>query len=160
MYRWGKMLIAVIVQNWLIKLKTTWTHSSNALNVLRWAKSDLSTWAVSLSPLLTGKGLAIYASMPRTTQTTTRHWRKLSHIDTNSPLMGFETSSVKQNPDKSETVFQFVASLKRYLDRCTELAEANESMEVLKNLLLRNQLINTWMNTVYTPFHSVRFFGF
>ena len=57
--------------------------------------------------------------------------------------MGFETKFREAKPDKSETVFQFVARLKRYLDRWTELAVANESMETLKDLPVREQLINT-----------------
>ena len=36
-----------------------------------------------------------------------------------------------------------MARLKRYLDRWTELAEANESVAAIKDLFIREQLINT-----------------
>ena len=50
---------------------------------------------------------------------------------------GFKNKFLEAKQDKGKTVFQFVARLKRYLDR-----EANESVAAIMDLFIRKQLIN------------------
>ena len=101
------------------------------------------TWATYFSPLLTGKGLQAYACMPADQVNDYRALKKAVLHRYQLTSDGFRNKFREAKPDKGETVFQFVARLKRYLDRWTELAEANDTVDAMKDLLVREQLINT-----------------
>ena len=95
------------------------------------------TWAASLSALLTGKGLDVYASMPPEQTNDYDALKKAVLHRYQLTADGFKNKFREAKPDRGETVFQFVARLKRYLDRWTELAEANGSVAAIKDLFIR-----------------------
>jgi predicted DNA-binding protein (UPF0278 family) len=102
---------------------------------------DISTWATSLSSLLTGKGLEVYTSMPpeEANNYTALKIAVLKRYQLTEE--GFRLQFRESKPEAGETVFQFVARLRRYFSRWIEMAGTDTSYESLFDILLREQFI-------------------
>ena len=100
-------------------------------------------WAISLSPLLTGNGLQVYSSMSADTVNDYMALKKALLKRYELTAEGFRTKFRDCKPEKGETAFQFVARITRYLDRWTEMSEVNETFDDLKDLLVREQFIQS-----------------
>ena len=106
----------------------------------KWKNDEL---VANLSPLLTGKGLEVYTSMPD------------DDIDNYEQLKiallkryqlteeGFRRRFRESNVDKGETVYQLVARLSRYFRRWVELSGIQKNYEALVDLIVREQYITT-----------------
>ena len=106
----------------------------------KWKNDKL---VANLSPLLTGKGLEVYTSMPD------------DDIDNYEQLKiallkryqlteeGCRRRFRESNVDKGETVYQFVARLCRYFRRWVELSGIKKNYEALEDLMVREQYITT-----------------
>ena len=95
-------------------------------------------WAVSLSPLLTGKGLQLYSSMPSDQANNYEELKKAILKRYQLTEEGFRLKFREEKPQKSETVFQFMSRL-RLFKRWTEMAQAGNTFESLEDLLIREQ---------------------
>lgn len=112
----------------------------------RFAESQLwpeAQWAVSLSPLLTGKGLQVYSSMPSTEASNYSNLKTALLKRYQLTEDGFRSKFRNSKPESGETVFQFVARLRRYFTRWVDLTEVEKGYEGLSDLLIREQFIGT-----------------
>ena len=105
----------------------------------RWAEDS---WAVSLSPLLSGKGLDVYTSMPAEQANDYNELKRAVLRRYQLTEEGFRVRFRETKPKREETVYQYVARIKRYFERWVELSEIDQDFENLKDLLLREQFIN------------------
>ena len=113
------------------------------------------TWAVSLSSLLTGKGLEVYTSMPPEQADDNPALTKAALKRYQLTEEGFRLKFRDSKPEQGETVFQFMARLVsipdlciltyfvRYFSRWAEIAEADGMFESLVDLIIREQFIQT-----------------
>jgi len=99
------------------------------------------TWAVSLSSLLTGKGLEVYTSMPPEQADDYQSLKKAVLKRYQLTEEGFRLKFRDSKPEHGETVFQFMARLVRYFSRWTEMAETDGSVESLTDLIVREQFV-------------------
>ncbi|XP_033726122.1 uncharacterized protein LOC117315829 [Pecten maximus] len=106
-------------------------------------KWNTDNWAVSLSPLLTGKGLQVYSSMPSTQIDDYDELKKALLRRYDLTEEGFRLKFRESKPEKGETAFQFVARSTRYLMRWVQMSEIEHSFEGLTDLLIREQFIQT-----------------
>ena len=106
-------------------------------------KWDKSTWAVSLSSLLTGKGLDVYTAMPVEQASDYDALKKAVLKRYQLTEEGYRNKFRDCRQLQGETVFQFVARLKRYATRWTEMAETESTFDALMDLMLRDQFIQT-----------------
>ena len=100
-------------------------------------------WAVSLSPLLTGKGLQVYSSMPASEANDFKSLKTALLKRYQLTEDGFRNKFRTSKPESGETVFQFVARLKRYFQRWVDLTEVTQDYDGLSDLLVREQFIGT-----------------
>ena len=100
-------------------------------------------WAVSLSPLLTGKGLQVYSSMPATEANDFKGLKTALLKRYQLTEDGFRNKFRTSKPESGETVFQFVARLSRYFKRWVDLTEVEQNYNALSDLLIREQFIGT-----------------
>ena len=98
-------------------------------------------WAVSISPLLTGKGLQVYTSLPPSEANNYSSLKKALLMRYELTEEGFRRKFRESKPEVSDTVFQYVARLKRYLDRWLELAKCETTYEGIIDLLIREQFL-------------------
>ena len=126
----------------------------------RTQKWNEDTWAVSLSSLLTGKGLEVYTSMPPEQASEYPALKKAILKRYQLTEEGFRTKFRESKPQAGETVFQYVARINRYFNRWIEMAEVEETVEGLSNLIIREQFIKMccpvaastiWPNPPYMP---------
>ena len=87
------------------------------------------TWAVSLSSLLTGKGLEVYTSMPPEQADDYPALKKAVLKRYQLTEEGFRLKFRDSKPERGETVFQFMARLVRYFSRWAEMAEVDGTFE-------------------------------
>ena len=110
----------------------------------RFAKAQgwsVDTWAVSLSSLLTGKGLAVYTSMPADQANDYPALKKAMLKRYQLTEEGFRLKFRESKPAHEETVLQFMARLERYFTRWVEMSQSEESFESLMDLIVREQFI-------------------
>ncbi|MCG8078922.1 MAG: hypothetical protein JAY75_22120, partial [Candidatus Thiodiazotropha taylori] len=100
-------------------------------------------WAVSLSPLLSGKGLQVYSGMPPAEANDFKCLKTALLKRYQLTEDGFRNKFRMSKPESGETVFQFVARLRRYFTRWVELTEINKDFQGLSDLLIREQFIGT-----------------
>ena len=100
-------------------------------------------WVVSLSPLLTGKGLEVYTNMPDTDVDNYEQLKMALLKRYQLTEEGFRRRFREGKADKGETVFQFVARLRRYFRRWVELSGVERTYEALEDLLVQEQYITT-----------------
>ena len=111
----------------------------------RFAKSQswaLEIWAVSLSPLLSGKELDVYASMAPDEANNYEALKKTLLKRYQLTDEGFCTKFRESKPQKEETVVQYVARLRRYITRWVELSDIEHSFDAVSDLMLRKQFIS------------------
>ena len=104
---------------------------------------DEGYWAVSLSPLLTGKGLQVYSSTP---PDNANNYEKLKTALLQRYELtedGFGWKLRENQPEVRETVFQFVARLRRFFTKWTDMAKCEKSFNGFSELLIRKQFLNT-----------------
>ncbi|XP_013382645.1 uncharacterized protein LOC106153310 [Lingula anatina] len=104
------------------------------------------SWSVSLSPLLTGKGLQAYSSMPAQEANNYDNFKVALLKRYMLTEEGFRVKFRNCKPDSGETVFQFVARMKRYYQRWKELSEVEDTVESLDDLIIREQFMSTCSN--------------
>ncbi len=105
-------------------------------------KWDMNDWAVSLSPLLTGKGLQVYTSMPAD-DINDYHKLKVALLKRYQLTAdGFQKKFRESLPETGETVFQYIARLSRYFQRWIELSGVQNTYEALMDLMIREQYIS------------------
>jgi hypothetical protein len=112
----------------------------------RFAKSQNwieDTWAVSLSSLLTGKGLEVYTSMSPSEASDYKALKVAVLKRYQLTEEGFRTKFRTSKPEQGETVFQYAARLRRYFTRWTEMADVESTYEALCDLMIREQFIRT-----------------
>jgi hypothetical protein len=106
----------------------------------KWAKDS---WAVSLSPLLTGKGLQVYTSMPAADINSYDKLKIALLRRYQLTADGFQKKFRENRPEAGESVFQYIARLSRYLQRWIELSGIAKTYDALHDLMIREQYLNT-----------------
>jgi len=101
------------------------------------------SWAVSLSPLLTGKGLQVYTSMPAADSNNYDKLKVALLKRYQLTADGFQRKFREGTPETGESVLQYVARLSRYLQRWIELSGIEKTFEALCDLIIREQFLNT-----------------
>lgn len=99
-------------------------------------------WATSLSALLKGKSLDVFARLPTD--------KALDYDQLKSALLkrfnltedGFRIKFRTSYPEEGETFQQYACRLSGYVDRWLELSEIDKSFENLYDLLVREQIVN------------------
>ena len=84
-------------------------------------------WAVRLSPLLTGKGLQVYSSIPETGADDFKGLKEAFLKRYQLTEDGFRHRLRTSKPESGETVFQFVATLSGYFKRWVDLTETEQT---------------------------------
>jgi hypothetical protein len=100
-------------------------------------------WSISLSALLTGKGLQVFTSMPTKD---IKNYNKLKNALLKRYQLteeGFRRKFRDAHPEDNESAYQFIARIKRYFQRWVELTEIEKSYDGLQELLIKEQYINT-----------------
>ncbi|XP_071786577.1 uncharacterized protein [Asterias amurensis] len=104
-----------------------------------WPKKD---WACSLSSLLTGKALEVYARLPvdeagdfKVLKASLLHRYQLTEE-------GFRLKLRTSKPETGETFTEFSIRLLSYLERRIELGEGNKSYDGLCDFILREQILS------------------
>ncbi len=103
-----------------------------------WAQD---TWAVSLSPLLTGKALDVYSSLPldEANEYETLKTAILQRYQLTAE--GFRTKFRNTHPERDEAVKQFGARLKRFFTRWLDMSDIERDYDRLVDLCLREQFV-------------------
>ena len=102
-----------------------------------------ATWAVNLSSLLTGKGLEVYTSMPPTEASNYQALKVAVLKRYQLTEEGFRKKFRESKAEHGETVYQFMARLRRYFSRWTEMAQADATYEALSDLMIRDQFLQS-----------------
>jgi len=110
------------------------------LNDMMWLSVEI--WATSLSALLKGKALYVYARMPAS--------KALPYDDLKTALLkrfnltedGFRVKFRSSMAEEGETFQQYASRLSGYLGRWIELAGISKTFEVLYDLVLREPMLN------------------
>jgi len=100
------------------------------------------SWSINLSPLLTGKGLQVYSSMPAKEAMEYRSLKAalLKRYQLNEE--GFRKKFRESKPDTGETAPQYVSKLQIYFSRWMELARVEETYDALKDMMIRDQFLS------------------
>ncbi|XP_052809601.1 uncharacterized protein LOC128238066 [Mya arenaria] len=105
-------------------------------------KWDKSTWALNLSALLKGKALDVYARLPcdHSLDYDVLKTALLKRFDLTED--GFRHKFRSSLPEYGETFLQFSNRLSGYADRWIELSKTERTFETVRDLLLREQILN------------------
>ncbi|XP_052763944.1 uncharacterized protein LOC128205922 [Mya arenaria] len=105
-------------------------------------KWDKSTWALNLSALLKGKALDVYARLPcdHSLNYDVLKTALLKRFDLTED--GFRHKFRSSLPEYGETFLQFINRLSGYADRWNELSKTERTFEAVRDLLLREQILN------------------
>ena len=106
----------------------------------KWKNDEL---VANLSPLLTGKGLEVYTSMPDDDVDNYEQLKITLLKRYQLTEEGFRRRFREGKVDKGETVYQFVARLRRYFRRWVELSGVERTYEAFEDLLVQEQYITT-----------------
>jgi len=106
--------------------------------VQKWTEDS---WAVSLSLLLTGKGLQVYTSIPQECAEDYPGLKAALLKRYELTEEGFRNKFRQCKPEKGETVFQFISRLSRYFKRWTELSDISKTFNALQDLIIREQFL-------------------
>ena len=98
-------------------------------------------WAVNLSPLLSGKALEAYVCLASTDASDYEKVKKEILLRYMMTEEGYRTKFRDTNPEKGETVNQFIARMCRYFDKWVSLSDIDETYAGLKDLILREQFL-------------------
>ena len=95
-------------------------------------------WAVCLGPLLTGKGLQVFSSMPSEEALQYDVLKKELLKRYEMTEKGFRNKFRHTKPEQGET-----ARLQRYFNRWVDMSGCVKKYKALANLLIREQFVNT-----------------
>ena len=100
-------------------------------------------WAVSVSSLLTGAGLQVYATLSALDANDYNKLKAalLKRYDLNEE--GYRRRFRESKPKGAETPQQFMSKLGMYLDRWIEMTGTENSFEGVKDLILREQFLSS-----------------
>ena len=104
-----------------------------------WQRAD---WAINLSALLKGKALEVYSRLP---PVDANDYDKLKEALLKRFQLtedGFRQKFRTVKPEEGETASQFACRLENYLLRWMKLAHVQESLDGLKDLIIREQFTN------------------
>ena len=104
-------------------------------------KWDISTWAIALSALLSGKALDVYTRMNSNDAIDYAKVKAALLKRYNLTEDGFRLKFRTSRPEPDENPGQFITRLGSYVDRWIETASAN-SFDLLRRLIIREQFIN------------------
>ena len=104
-----------------------------------WGKDE---WAVSLSALLTGKGLEVFTGMAAedVNEYTKLKLALLKRYQLTEE--GFRRRFREEAPTNEESVHQFVARIRRYLERWVDLSGIEKTFHALQDLMVREQFLH------------------
>ena len=99
-------------------------------------------WAVSISSLLTGKGLRTYAtlSIDESSDYDTLKTALLKSYDLNEE--GYRRKFRETKPTITETASQFVSKLQHNFDRWLEMSKVDRSYEGMRDLMIKEQFMS------------------
>ena len=99
-------------------------------------------WAISISSLLTGKGLQAYAALSdmEAAEYDSLKATLLKCYDLNEE--GYRRKFRETKPGTVETASQFVAKLQNFFGRWTEMAKVEKTYEGLRDLMLKEQFLS------------------
>ena len=100
-------------------------------------------WSTSLSALLSGKALDVYSRLSEEEASDYKKLKEalLKRYDLTED--GYRKKFRNCAPQQGETSEQYVFRIKTYLNRWIDLSDAEETFEALKDLLLKEQFINS-----------------
>ena len=104
-------------------------------------KWNKKTWAVSLGPLLTGKGLQVYSSLAPTEIDDYQQLKAALLRRYNLTEEGFRHKFKDAEPEKGETFFQYTARVTRYFERWVVLSGSPLTFKGLTDLMIREQVL-------------------
>ena len=104
----------------------------------KWEKAN---WVVYLSPLLTGKALEAYISLPTTSISDYEEVKKAILLRYMLTEEGYRKKFRETPPDKGETVMQYASRLSRYFDRWIDLTAITKDYASLRDLVIREQFL-------------------
>ena len=105
-----------------------------------WPTED---WAISLSALLTGKALDVYTRLPLTDLNNYDKLKLALLKRFQLTADGFHNKFFSAKPEAGETGHQYAARLENYFDRWIALSGINQSFKELKDILLREQYMDS-----------------
>ena len=99
-------------------------------------------WAISISSLLTGKGLQAYAALSdmEAAEYDSLKATLLKCYDLNEE--GYRRKFRETKPGTVETASQFLAKLQNFFGRWTEMAKADKTYEGLRDMMLKEQFLS------------------
>ena len=100
------------------------------------------TWAIRISALLTGKALEFYSRLPRQDSNDYNILKSglLRYFDFTEE--GYRRRFSSCRPEGDETPSQFIERIRSYLENWIELAGLEKKFEDLRDLFIKEQLIN------------------
>ena len=104
-------------------------------------KWDKSTWAVTIGPLLTGKGLQVYSSMPSTEVDDYDRLKEALLRRYNFTEEGFRHKFKEAEPETSETFYQYTHRIARYFERWVTLSGCESTFEKLCEFMVKEQVL-------------------
>ena len=108
-------------------------------SAMGWAETE---WPISLSALLTGKAMEVYSRLSVEQASDYKHVKESLLHRFQLTEEGFRLKFRNSKPDQGERYSQFVERLHSYLDRWMDLGNTKHTFEGLKDLFLREQLLN------------------
>ena len=99
-------------------------------------------WTVCLSPLLTGKCLQVFSSMPLDEALQYDLLKKALLKRYEMTEEGFRNKFRHTKPEQGETAHQLVTRLQRYFNRWVDMFECVREYKYLADLLIREQFVN------------------
>ena len=105
-----------------------------------WRTSD---WALNLSMLLTGKALDVHARLAKDEANDYKALKNALLKTFQLTAEGFRSKFFSAKPTSGETGSQYASRLENYLDRWISLSCIDQTFADLKDLLLREHLINS-----------------
>lgn len=109
-------------------------------------KWERDNWGVYLSPLLTGKALEAYISLPTTQVNDYDEVKKVILLRYMLTEEGYRKKFRETHPDKSETVMQFSSRISRYFDCWIDLTGMKQDYTGLRDLIIREQFLGKCRN--------------
>src|SRR5688572_9873769 len=106
----------------------------------KWERKE---WAIFLSALLKGRALDVYSRLPAEKATDYDYLKDALLKRFQLTEEGFRVKFRSVKVDSGETPAQFLARLESYLLRWMALAKVDATFEGLKDLIIREQYINT-----------------
>ena len=98
-------------------------------------------WAISLGALLTGKALEAYTRLSEEDASNYVELKNALLKRYNLTAKGYHGKFRKGRPETEESIDQFIFCIKTYLEKWVELADVEATVEGVKNLMIKEQVI-------------------